>query len=130
MGFGATRFGCFAVELAGCLNVFFAAEAALVQPAEAVGCIGYIGVCNTVLLKGTCIPFAGAAVVGLFCKFVQAAEGFLCFWVTEFGGTAVIFFGFGEVLFGAFAVLAGIAETEPAVGTGREIGRASCRERV
>ena len=35
--------------------------------------------------------------------------------MTEFCGTAVIFFGFGEVLLDAFAVLAGIAETEPAV---------------
>ncbi len=70
MGFGATRFGCFAVELIGLLNVFFATESALVQPAEAVGCIGCIGVCTTVLLKGACIPFAGAAVVGLFGKFV------------------------------------------------------------
>lgn len=115
MGFGATRFGCFTIKQAGCLNVFFAAEAALVQQAEAVGCIGRIGIYATVLLKGACIPFAGTAVVGLFCKFVQAAEGFLCFGMAKFGGTAIIFFGFGEVWFGAFAVLAGIAETEPAV---------------
>ncbi len=37
--------------------------------------------------------------------------------MAEFGGTAVVFFGFFAVCFDTVAVLAGAAETEPAVGT-------------
>ena len=67
LGIGVAVFGGFTVEPAGLLNVFFAAESALVQPAEAVGCVGGVA---AMLLKGACIPFAGAAVVGFFGKFV------------------------------------------------------------